>query len=114
MLSTIFPLLSSLYEISITIHISQPTISRDIDFMTNQTSSDAKGKDLAQYMHYEQENTLDSVGELMKNLWLISDSPKIEAKERMKAMNLMMQCQYMRLKLVDSEEFYQIVLRSFR
>jgi hypothetical protein len=33
------------------------------------------------------------------------DNPKIEVKERIKAMKLMLQCQYMRLKLVDSEAF---------
>jgi hypothetical protein len=54
-------------------------------------------------MYSEQQNTLDSVAELMKNLWLIIDNPKTEVKERMKAMNLMMQCYYMRFKLVDSE-----------
>lgn len=41
----------------------------------------------------------------MKNLWLIIDNPKIEIKERMKAMNLIMQCYYMRSKLIDSEAF---------
>jgi hypothetical protein len=56
-------------------------------------------------MCYEQHNGLDDVGELMKNLWLIIDNPKIEVKERMKAVKLMLQCQYMRLKLVDSEAF---------
>jgi hypothetical protein len=52
---------------------------------------------------------LDGVGELMKNLWLIIDNPKIEVKEKMKAMNLMMQCHIMRLKLVDSE----VLLKDF-
>jgi hypothetical protein len=51
-------------------------------------------------------NALDGVGELKKNLWLIIiDNPKIEVKEKMKAMNLMMQCCYMRPKLIDSESF---------
>ena len=45
----------------------------------------------------------------MKNLWLIIDNPKIEVKERMKTMNLMMQCHIMRLKLVDSE----VLLKDF-
>jgi len=39
----------------------------------------------------------------MKNLWLIIDNPKIGVKEWMKAMNLIMQCYYMRSKLIDSE-----------
>jgi hypothetical protein len=39
-------------------------------------------------------------------LWLIIDNPKIEVKERMKAMNLIMHCYYMRSKLlIDSEAF---------
>jgi hypothetical protein len=42
---------------------------------------------------------------------LIIDNPKIEAKEKIKAMNLMLHCHYMRLKLVDSEvlvkDFYE-------
>ena len=41
----------------------------------------------------------------MKNFWLIIDNQKTEVKERMKAMNLMLQCYYMRFKLVDSEVF---------
>jgi elongation factor P hydroxylase len=48
---------------------------------------------------------LDGVQEVMKNLWLIIDNPKIEVKEKMKAMNLIMQYQIMRLKKVDSEAF---------
>jgi predicted transcriptional regulator len=94
----------SQYEISNTLHISQPTISRDIDFVRNQTSNAAK-KDLAQRMSYEQQNGLDGIEELMKNLWSIIDNPKTEVKEKMKAMNLMMQCHILRLKLVDSEAF---------
>jgi predicted transcriptional regulator len=91
----------SQYEISSTLHISQPTISRDINFIKNQTNSASK-QDLAQRMCYEQQNGLDGVGELMKNLWLIIDNPKIEVKERMKDMKLIMQCYYMRSKLLNS------------
>jgi hypothetical protein len=36
-------------------------------------------------MCYEQQKGLDGVGGLMKNLWLIIDNPKIEAKEKTKA-----------------------------
>ena len=95
----------SQYEISITLHLSQPTISRDIDFIRKENSSPAKRKNLAYRYYYEQQNCLDGVQELMKNLWLIIDNPKIEVKERMKAMNLIMQCYYMRSKLIDSEAF---------
>jgi hypothetical protein len=43
-------------------------------------------------MCYEQQNGLDGVGELMKNFWLIIDNPKIEVKEQIKAMKLMLHC----------------------
>ena len=89
----------------LTLHISQPTISRDIDFIRDQTSSAAKRKHLAHRMRYEQQNSLDGVEELMKNLWLIIDNPKIIVKEKIKTMNLIMQCYYMRSKVIDSEAF---------
>jgi hypothetical protein len=93
------------------LHISQPTISRDIDFIRNQSSSAAKTKDIAYRYYHEQQTGLDGVQELMKNLWLIIDNPKTEVKERMKAMNLMLHCYYMRFKLVESEvlvkDFYE-------
>jgi predicted transcriptional regulator len=94
----------SQYEISNTLHISQPTISRDIDFIRNQTNSAAK-QDLAHRMSYEQQNGLDGLEEQMKNLWLIIDNPKIQVIEKINAMKLMLQSQSVRLKLVDSEAF---------
>jgi hypothetical protein len=84
---------------------SLPTISGDIDFIRNQTSTAAKRKDLGHRFYYEHQNTLDGVGELMKNLWLIIDNAKIEIKERMKAMNLMLHCYNMRARLIGSGVF---------
>jgi hypothetical protein len=75
------------------------------DFIRNQSSSAAKTKHLGYLYYYELGNGLDGIQELMKNLWLIKDNPKIEVKERMKAMNLIMQCYYMTSKLIDSEAF---------
>ena len=97
------------YEISNTLHLSQPTVSRDIGFIKSQRSSAAKTKDIAHRYYHEQQNALDGVAELMKNLWLIIDNPKIQVKEKIKAMNLMLHCCYMRLKLVDSE----VLLKDF-
>ena len=65
-------------------HSSQPTISRDIDFIRNPANSAVKTKDLSHLYYFELQNGLDGVGELMKNLWFIIDNPKIEVKERMK------------------------------
>jgi hypothetical protein len=59
-------------------------------------------------MYYEQQNTLDGVGELMKHLWLIIDIPKIEVKDKMKAMNLMLQCYNMQFRLIGSGVFVRV------
>ena len=65
-------------------HLRQPTISSDISFIRKQNNTAVKRKDLAHRICYEQQNCLDGVQELMKNLWLIIDNPKIEVKERIK------------------------------
>ena len=57
----------SQYEISSTLHLSQPTISRDIDFIRNPINSAVKTKDLSRLYNYELQNGLDDVGELRKN-----------------------------------------------
>ena len=57
----------SQYEISNTLHISQPTISRDIDFIRNPFNSAVKTKDLSRLYNYELQNGLDDVSELRKN-----------------------------------------------
>lgn len=57
----------SQYEISSTLHLSQPTISIDIDFIRNPINSAVKTKDLSRLYNYELQNGLDDVGELRKN-----------------------------------------------
>ena len=84
-------------------HISQPTISRDIDFVRNQRSSAAKTKHLGYLYYYELQNGLDGIQELMKSLWLVIDNPKIGVKEKMKAIKLILHCYNMRFSLIDSE-----------
>ena len=61
----------SQYEMSNTLHLSQPTISRDIGFIRKQNTSAEKRKNLAYRYYFEQQNALDGLGELMKHLWLI-------------------------------------------
>jgi predicted transcriptional regulator len=72
----------SQYEMSNTLHISQPTISRDIDFIRSRSISAAKTKDIAYRYYHEQQNGLDGVQELMKNLWLIIDNPKNRSQRK--------------------------------
>ena len=84
-------------------HLSQPTISRDIHFIRNQNNRAVKTKDIAYRYYHEQQNGLDGVQELIKNLWSIIDNPKIEVKEKMKAIKLMLYCYNMRYSLINCE-----------
>ena len=51
----------SQYEISNTLHLSQPTISRDIHFIRSQSSSAAKTKEIAYHYYHKQQMGLDGV-----------------------------------------------------
>ena len=93
----------SQYEISNILRMSQPTISRDIDFIRNPANRAAKTKELAHLYYYELQNGLDGIQELMKNLWLIIDNPKIGVKEKMKAIKLVLYCYNMRFGLIVAE-----------
>lgn len=53
----------SQYEISSPLHLSQPTVPRDIDFIRKENSSPAKRKNLAYRYYYEQQNCLEGVQE---------------------------------------------------
>jgi hypothetical protein len=60
-------------------------------------------KELGKRLFFEQLNTLDGVGELMKNLWRTIDDPRLRVKERMRAMKLMLECYKMRFQIIDSQ-----------
>jgi hypothetical protein len=87
------------------LHISQPTISRDIDFIRNPTNSAEKNKKpystlLLLLLTTER---LDGIQELIKNLWLLIDNPKIGVREKMKAIKIVLYCYNMRFGLIDAE-----------
>jgi predicted transcriptional regulator len=91
----------SQYEICSTLHISQPTVSRDI----NNVFEDKKKrqKKYGNEMFLEVQNTLAGLAELIKKSWIIVDDPKAEQKERMKAISIIIQCYDKRLDLLDLE-----------
>jgi predicted transcriptional regulator len=91
----------SQYEISNILHISQPTISRDINNIYEHKEKRQKkyGKDLV----LEVQNTLAGLAELIKKSWTTVDDPKTESKEKMKAISFIMQCYNNRLDLLKFE-----------
>jgi predicted transcriptional regulator len=89
------------YEIANTLHISQPTISRDIHHLQKEIKKNKKNYGERLFDVYY--NSLEGLDEVIKKLWLIIDSSKKDEKEKMKAINLIMQCYRMRMEMIKSE-----------
>jgi predicted transcriptional regulator len=88
-------------EISDILHISQPTISRDI----NRIYQDRKKRQqrFGNEVFLNLQNTLAGLTEIIKKSWTIVDDPQADQKERMKAMSIILQCYDKRLDLLTSE-----------
>ena len=91
----------SQYEIANTLHISQPTISRDIHFIQKELYKMKENYGERLFEAYR--NSLLGLDEVIKKLWTIIDSSKTDDKEKMKAINLIMQCYKMRFEMIKYE-----------
>jgi predicted transcriptional regulator len=89
------------YEIANILHISQPTISRDIKYLQKEIKKSTEN--YREHLFETSRNTLLGVDEAIKKLWTIVDSPKTEAKEKVKAITLMREYYKERLDLLRSE-----------
>jgi predicted transcriptional regulator len=89
------------YEIANLLHISQPTISRDIKYIQKEIKK--TNENYGEHLFEVYRNTLLGVDEAIKKLWTIVDSPKTEAKEKVKAITLMREYYRERLDLLRSE-----------
>jgi predicted transcriptional regulator len=71
-------------EISNTIRISQPTVSRDLQYINDRSRKkiDARSIDDTASHYYM---TLLGLDQLTKNLWKIIDNPKTKVYEKLKA-----------------------------
>ncbi|HKG70504.1 MAG TPA: ECF-type sigma factor, partial [Nitrososphaeraceae archaeon] len=88
-------------EIASTLHISQPTISRDIHFIRKEIRKSAEN--YGEHLFEVYRNNLLGLDEMIKKLWTIVDSPKTDSKEKIKAISLISQCYKERFELVRSE-----------
>jgi predicted transcriptional regulator len=89
------------YEISNTLHISQPTISRDIHYLEKERYKTERNYGQRLFSTYE--SNLLGYEEVIKKLWSIIDSTKTDDKQRIKAITLMNECYKQRLELLKSE-----------
>jgi predicted transcriptional regulator len=89
------------YDIANTLHISQPTISRDIHYIHSEMRENAENYDKHRFEVYR--NNLMGLDEMVKKLWTIADSPKTNSKEKIKAIVLIGEYYRERLQLIKIE-----------
>ena len=89
------------YDIANTLHISQPTISRDIHYIQIEMRKSAENYDKHRFEVYR--NNLLGLDEMIKKLWTIADSPKTGSKEKIKAIVLIGEYYSERLQLIRDE-----------
>ncbi len=78
----------SQFEISNMLHISQSTISRDINYM--QSKINKRDVDPDDQLFDEYEKMMLTLDETVKELWKIIDSSKTGSKEKAKSINLIL------------------------
>jgi predicted transcriptional regulator len=89
------------YDIASTLHISQPTISRDIHYIQIEMRKSAENYDKHRFEVYR--NNLLGLDEMIKKLWTIADSPKTDSKEKIKAIVWIGEYYRERLQLIRNE-----------
>ena len=89
------------YDIANTLHISQPTISRDIHYIQSEMRKSAENYDKHRFEVYR--NNLLGLDEMIKKLWTIADSPKTGSKEKIKAIVLIGEYFRERFELIRRE-----------
>ncbi len=88
-------------EIANTLHISQPTISRDIHYIQKEIRKSTEN--YGEHLFEVYRSNLLGLDEMIKKLWTIVDSPKTDNKDKIKAIALIDQYCKERLELIQSE-----------
>jgi len=88
-------------EISRTLDISQPTISRDIEFIHSKYITNSKNT----YRRLSEEYINISLGidEMIKNSWKIVDDNRTDAKSRLKAISVIKECYKYKTEMLGTE-----------
>jgi DNA-binding transcriptional regulator LsrR (DeoR family) len=88
-------------EISRTLHISQPTISRDIDYIRSKYITNSKNT----YRRLSEEYINISLGidEIIKNSWKIVDDNRTNVKSRLKTMSVIKECYKYKTEMLEKE-----------
>lgn len=88
-------------DIATVLHISQPTISRDIGYVKKGIRK--RTENFGEHLFDVYRNNLLGLDEIIKKLWTIIDSPKTSSKEKIKAIILVRDLYKERFELVQFE-----------
>ena len=88
-------------EISRTLDISQPTISRDIAFI--QTRYITNSKNTYRRLSEEYINISLGIDEMIKNSWKIVDDNRTNVRSRLKAMSVIKECYKYKTEMLGTE-----------
>jgi predicted transcriptional regulator len=88
-------------EISRTLDISQPTISRDIDYI--QSKYITNSKNTVKRLSDEYINISLGIDEMIKNSWKIVDDNRTNIRSRLKAMNVIKECYKYKMEMLGTE-----------
>ena len=88
-------------EISRTLDISQPTISRDIDFIHSKYIT--KSKNTYRRLSEEYINISLGIDEMIKNSWKIVEDNRTNVKTRLKAMSGIKECYKYKMEMLGTE-----------
>lgn len=91
----------SQFEISNMIHISQSTISRDINYMQNKMNKNNIDPDSQLLEEYQKTKLI--LNEAIKEPWKIIDSPKTTSKDKNKSINLILHISKERRLILEKE-----------
>ena len=91
----------SQFEISNMLHISQSTISRDINYMQNKITK--KGVDPDDLLYEEYGKMKLILSETIKELWKIIDAPKTSSKDKTKSISLLLSITKERRLILEKE-----------
>jgi predicted transcriptional regulator len=86
-------------EIISVLHVSQPTISRDIAVIYGQSKK--RSDNIGKLLFEEQSNTLNGYSELLKEAWNILKNPKTEDKVKLKTMDFIENLYIERFRLLQ-------------
>jgi hypothetical protein len=88
-------------EISRTLHISQPTISRDIDYIRSKYITNSKNT--IKRLSEEYINISLDIDEMIKNAWKIVDDNRTNVRSRLKAMSVIKDCYKYKTEMLGTE-----------